>query len=170
VQMPQGGMLASVGLKVDDGLIDLAFGMKQDGESGTGTNVVGLLAGIAIPNFIEMQYRAKRAEAPSNVDGIKTALIAYDAAFDTYIAAPAHPRPVTELDREQAEWPSGSPFDTLGWGPDGKVRGTYSVEVSPDGTDFKVTGAIDVDGDGVPAIFTATKSINTTMQTPSKVY
>ena len=51
--------------------------------------IIGILAAIAIPNFVDMQYRAKRAEVPSNVDGIKTAQIAYDAAFDrvTYVRA-----------------------------------------------------------------------------------
>ena len=29
--------------------------------------IIGILAAIAIPNFIEMQYRAKRAEIPANV-------------------------------------------------------------------------------------------------------
>ena len=53
--------------------------------------IIGILAAIAIPNFVEMQYRAKRAEIPANVDGIKTAEMAYDAAFDTFIAAAVHP-------------------------------------------------------------------------------
>ena len=48
--------------------------------------IIGILAAIAIPNFVEMQYRAKRAELPANVDGIKTAEMGYDAAFDTYRA------------------------------------------------------------------------------------
>ena len=39
--------------------------------------IIGILAAIAIPNFVEMQYRAKRAEIPSNVDGIKTAEMGY---------------------------------------------------------------------------------------------
>ena len=29
--------------------------------------IIGILAAIAIPNFVAMQYRAKRAEVPSNV-------------------------------------------------------------------------------------------------------
>ena len=48
--------------------------------------IIGILAAIAIPNFVDMQYRAKRAEVPSNVDGIKTAELAYEASFDQFVA------------------------------------------------------------------------------------
>jgi hypothetical protein len=36
--------------------------------------------------------------------------------------------------------------------------------------DFLVEAKCDVDGDGIPSYFTATKSINTTMNTPADVY
>ena len=53
-------------------------------------------------------------------------------------------------------------FDTLGWGPDGKVRGRYKV-TSTSTTDFLVVGECDEDGDGIVSRFTATKSINSTL-------
>lgn len=126
---------------------------------------------IPIENYIEMQHRANRAEVPANVAGIKTAQLAYDAAFDTFVPVPQpHPRPAERLDAEAVDWPSGSRFDTLGWSPDGPVRGTYWVEVRPDGEDFVVHGMIDDDGDGIPAHYTATKTINALLLTPSGVY
>ncbi|HCH61199.1 MAG TPA: dolichyl-phosphate-mannose--protein mannosyltransferase, partial [Deltaproteobacteria bacterium] len=80
--------------------------------------IIGILAAIAIPNFVRMQYRAKRSELPSNVDGIKTAQLAYDAAMDTYIQnASFHPD--SSPGKKQRDWNAGSAFDTLGWGPDG---------------------------------------------------
>jgi hypothetical protein len=115
-----------------------------------------------------MQYRAKRAEIPSNVDGIKTAEIAYDAAFDTYVEISTY-KPSSSVGKTQKDWRTGTRFDTLGWGPDGKVRGAYKV-TSKGPTDFRVTGICDVDGDGSQAQFTATKSINTTMNTGASVY
>ena len=130
----------------------------------------GMGAAIAIPNFVAMQYRAKRAEVPSNVNAIKTAQLAYDAAFDEFIPTSTRPRSIEMLDGEQHSWSSGSGFDTLGWSPDGNVRGTYKVEVAPGGRDFIVHGWIDVDGDGFPAHYTATKSVNAMMVTPNDVY
>jgi len=74
------------------------------------------------------------------------------------------------LDGEQCSWSSGSTFDKLGWGPDGNVRGTDQVELDPNGYDFIVHGWIDADGDGFPAHYTATKSVNPVMVTPNNVY
>ena len=130
--------------------------------------IIGILAAIAIPNFVDMQYRAKRAEVPSNVDGIKTAQIAYDAAFDTYVEISDY-KPSSSVGKTQKTWTSGTDFDTLGWGPDGKVRGAYKV-TSKSSTDFLVTGICDVDGDGTQASFTATKSVNTSMNTGATTY
>ncbi len=130
--------------------------------------IIGILAAIAIPNFVDMQYRAKRAEVPGNVDGIKTAQIAYDAAFDKYIEVSSW-APSDDLTKTQRSWESGTDFDTLGWGPDGKVRGRYKV-TSKSSTDFLVTGDCDVDNDDDNASFTATKSINTKMNTGPSVY
>ncbi len=132
---------------------------------------IGIVAAIAIPNFVQMQYRAKRAEVPANVDGIKTAELAYDAAFDSFIpvSVPA-PRPITELDGLPVSWVSSTPFDDLGWGPDGQVRGIYWVEVAPNQLDFVVHGMCDIDRDGIPAHYTATKSINATMVTDVRTY
>ncbi len=120
--------------------------------------IIGILAAIAIPNFVAMQYRSKRAEVPPNVDGIKTAELAYDAAFDSFIQETTA-RPDSSPGKAQRVWTSGSNFDTLGWAPDGKVRGSYTV-ASTSSTDFLVTGWCDVDGDGSSATYTATKSIN----------
>lgn len=125
--------------------------------------IIGILAAIAIPNFVAMQYRAKRAEVPGNVDGIKTAQMAYDAAFDTFIQQPAFiPRTIagTAIDKVQIDWPAlGTGFATLGWAPDGRVRGAYNV-ISTSSTDFRVTGQCNVDGDGIIAQYTASKTTN----------
>jgi len=130
--------------------------------------IIGILAAIAIPNFVAMQYRAKRSEVPSNVDGIKTAELAYDAAFDTYIQESSF-QPDSSPGKKQRDWQPGSAFDTLGWGPDGQVRGSYMVE-STSTTDFLVTGKSDVDGDTQETEFTATKSINATMNSGNDTY
>ena len=136
--------------------------------------IIGILAAIAIPNFIEMQYRAKRSEVPSNVKGIKTAELGYDAAFDTFVQATAHP--TTTASKQQVDWAGGNAdFQKLGWAPDGKVRGVYTVTTTAAGGgsaggDFTVTGTCDVDGDGVIAQYTATKSVNATFNNNNDTY
>ena len=122
--------------------------------------IIGILAAIAIPNFVEMQYRAKRSEAPGNVDGIKTAELSYDAAFDAFVAASAFPAGTPG--KLPVAWSAGSAFDTIGWSPDGEVRGQYAVPAVTN-TDFTVTGACDVDGNGSTADYSATSSINATL-------
>ena len=129
--------------------------------------IIGILAATAIPNFVDMQYRAKRAEVPSNVDGIKTAELAYEASFDQFVQQ-SMPHPNTNPNKQQQPWTSGSSFDTLGWGPDGDVRGVYLV---PTGTSyFTVRGFCDVDGDGSSAFYTATKTLNATMTSGNNIY
>ena len=119
--------------------------------------VLGILAAIAIPNFVSMQYKSKRAEVPMNLKAIKTMQEAYEADYDVYIPAAAYP---LFPSKEAQPWivsESGG-FQKLGWSPEGNVRGSYSVTTTA--TDFRAVGVIDVDGDGVYATYVATKSSN----------
>ncbi len=129
---------------------------------------LGLLA-VFIPNFVGMNIRAKRAEVPANVDGIKTAELGYEAAFDRFVPQPSFV-PSVEVGKGQRDWPDDTAFATIGWAPDGRVRGAYKVDLGPDGrTDFRVTGICDVDGDGERARYTATRSTQTTLITDDDV-
>jgi type IV pilus assembly protein PilA len=114
--------------------------------------IIGILAAIAIPNFVEMQYRAKRAEIPSNVKAIKDVEMAYDAEYNIFLPATSHPTSTPA--KSPVEWDptSSGEFQTLGWQPDGDVRGRYGVTtVIPSGSNpggnFSVTGFCDVDAD-----------------------
>ena len=130
--------------------------------------VIGILAAIAIPNFVAMQHKAKRAEVPGNVDGIKTAQMAYHAAFDEFVTAAANPstgvfgKELNEWDRAAADWIA------LGWAPSGKVRGVYSTDGTP--ADFQVLGVSDVDGDGTSAQYSATRGENAYQVSANDVY
>jgi hypothetical protein len=79
--------------------------------------------------------RPAECECYSNIEGIKIAQIAYDAAFDKYIEVPTW-TPSSTVASTPRSWKSYTGFDTLGWGPDGKVRGRYKVAVAADGSDF----------------------------------
>jgi type IV pilus assembly protein PilA len=130
--------------------------------------IIGILAAIAVPSFVKMQWRAKRAEVPSNVDGVKTAQLAYDAGYDQFIIQAAL-HPTTTAGKSTRSWPTGSNFDTLGWTPDGDVRGQYKVSTTST-TDFLVTGRSDVDGDSTFSTYTARKSVNAAMTTGQTIY
>jgi type IV pilus assembly protein PilA len=136
--------------------------------------IIGILAAIAIPNFIAMQLRAKRSELPTNVDGIRTAEKAYHHEWDAFTTAVATPGTVPG--RAQVAFTSGGfvAFENLGWTADGKVRGMYDV-VATNATsmavdDFLVTAIADVDGDGSNATYTANRAEKAKMITSNNVY
>ena len=129
--------------------------------------IIGILASIAIPNAVDYSYRAKRAEGPINVDAIKTAEVSYEATFDSYIAATGHP--TGAHGKKLRDWDGGnSQFQELGWKPDGTVRGTYTVTTTS--SDFTVTVEMDVDGDLVDAVYTATRSTQTLFLNQNDTY
>ena len=53
--------------------------------------IIGILAAIAIPNFLQYQMKAKTSEAKVNLGAIKTSLEAYRAENDTYIVCANYP-------------------------------------------------------------------------------
>lgn len=118
-------------------------------------------AAISIPNFISMQYRAKRSEIPVNLKGIKTAQIQYEANFSEFVPCSRYPYSPSKASQEWDITSSGG-FERIGWAPDQGVRGVYQVEVINGGRNFRATGISDIDGDGVYATYVATKSENPT--------
>lgn len=126
--------------------------------------IVGILAAIALPNFLALRLKAKRSEILVDVSGIKDAEVAYDAAFNRYLDLELAPSTPGAGGQSQVEWDGPAvdgDWDSLGWRPDGKVRGLYSVETNftgcagwtPSGSlpNFCIVGLSDVDGDGVQA-------------------
>jgi len=115
---------------------------------------------------LTLKHSACRTEVPANLTGIRTAQEAYNAEFDQYVSIPQNPESLSG--NSPVDWPQSAGFEQIGWNPDGKVRGAYSVTTTR--MDFKITGKIDCDGDGVPAIYTATKSIKAQRSTAENVY
>ena len=77
--------------------------------------IIGILAAIAIPNFIKFQCRSKQSEAKGNVKAIYTAEESYRAEQDKYI----------ECNTTQCGVNGTSP---IGFNPKGnKVRYHYDV-------------------------------------------
>lgn len=139
---------------------------------------IGVLSAIAIPNFLAMQLRAKRSEAPTNLDGIRTAEKAYHAEWDAFTTV--GPCPPFVPGREQVFWDStwdcASSFEYLGWTPAGAIRCQYTVTAMPGvetewGTDdFVGTATCDIDGDGRFTQYEATRDSRSYMVSPNNVY
>ena len=53
--------------------------------------IIGILAAIAIPNFLQFQLRSKTGEAKTNLAAIRTAEEGYFAEFSNYVAAAETP-------------------------------------------------------------------------------
>ena len=74
--------------------------------------IIGILAAIAIPNFMNYQCKAKQSEAKTALGSVRTLQEAYRAEFDNYGASTA----------------------AIGFSPSGNTRYTIAVSGSADDT------------------------------------
>ena len=115
--------------------------------------IIGLLAAIAIPNFIRFQLRAKSAEGKGNLAAIRTAEESYFAEYSAYVVAPITPATVPGVSKAPFMIPmAGQGFDQVGWAPEGNVYFSYEVvSANPSGTmaEFAAGAQANIDGDMV---------------------
>jgi type IV pilus assembly protein PilA len=105
--------------------------------------IIGILAAIAIPNFLKFQAKAKQSEAKTNLKAIYTAETGYYGENNTY-----------------------NTFDAVNWQPVGAYRYAYSLGADggiknppgPGATLWFETGASAVHGD-VSAAVTVTDNV-----------
>jgi type IV pilus assembly protein PilA len=105
--------------------------------------IIGILAAIAIPNFLRFQLKAKTSEGKTNLAAIRTAEESYYAEYGIYVSSNASPTDIPGA--QKVEFEDMGKFDTLGWLPEGNVYFNYGV-----GTDvgaFFATAAADIDAD-----------------------
>jgi type IV pilus assembly protein PilA len=110
--------------------------------------IIGILAAIAIPNFVRFQLRAKSSEGKTNIAAIRTAEESYFAEFGNYVAAASAPPTLNSPPSAKQEFsdPSGG-FDTIGWQPEGQVYFRYAVATSTSSTNYTVDAEADIDAD-----------------------
>ena len=149
------------GIALTDGLVDLQIQLALPGEE---KGIAGMLKALQRlrPDLAEKMTEKILGQEPSfeikaNLSELATLEVSYKAKFDRYHPAKPWPRAQDDLNPVKVPWSKKgvkSPFDELGWAPEGLHLGAYWVEVSKDGTSFTAFGALDADGDGVPAIYT----------------
>ena len=123
--------------------------------------IIGILAAIAIPNFLRFQLRSKAAEGKTNLAAIRTAEEGYAAEFGTYIPSTVdYPSALDpgNLNGDKQNWnvASSAGFATVGWAPEGEVYYSYHVEADPSGCPsagnpcnrFTAEAMSDIDDDG----------------------
>lgn len=88
--------------------------------------IIGILAAIAIPNFLKYQAKSKQSEAKQNLGSIYTTQISYFGENNRFASA----------------------FATLGWEAEGRTRYAYSF-VANTGTAFSVQATANIDNDTV---------------------
>ena len=110
--------------------------------------IIGILAAIAIPNFLRFQLKSKTSEGKVNLAAIRTAEESYLAEFGLYVSA--LPAPGGTLASTKRAWPLAPPgFNTLGWGPEGMVFFDYEVTIGT-ANDYTATADADIDSNGTP--------------------
>ena len=129
--------------------------------------IIGILAVIAVPNFLTMQLRAKRSEVPTNLSAIRTAEQAYFHEYDRYTTVADNPG-IAGVGTAQVGWGTPADWNLLGWKPDGNVRGSYGVVGAT--TQFTASGICDVDGYTSKSTFTANENLKPIMVTANNIY
>ena len=110
--------------------------------------IIGILAAIAIPNFLNYQLKAKTAEAKTNIGAIRTSQDSYKAENDVYLDCAANTGTFNTGQKQTWTIVAASGFDTIGFEPSGDVY--YQYEAAGDGTtdlDVCITATADLDGD-----------------------
>jgi type IV pilus assembly protein PilA len=126
--------------------------------------IIGILAAIAIPNFLRFQLKAKSAEGKTNLAAIRTAESSYYSEFGFYVSALASPpEPGLNVKVPYTQNPgnaSGTGFDQLGWSPEGSVFFNYGVASPAPGDSFTASAGADLDNDGTPQMWGYKKGPN----------
>ena len=122
--------------------------------------IIGILASVAIPSFLDYQLTAKRAEALANLGALAKAQKSYFAEFNTFVGVLSEPFGATGLPPNSTKRDStsvGGAFASVGWLPEGDVFFDYDTAVPGPlgpgcictGGCFTATAYGDLDGDGL---------------------
>lgn len=144
--------------------------------------IIGILAAIAIPNFIRYQLRSKTSEARTNLGGIKTNQESFKATEDNYVAVAFNPQAAGTSPVKRA-WNNAlcgagcnrstiaacTTFDCIGYRPAGDVYYDYSTvtQTAPGNSpEFAACAGADLDADTMRGSYTIQTLNNTLAANP----
>lgn len=125
--------------------------------------IMGILAAVAIPSFINYQLSSKRTEAYANLAALAKAQKAYFAEFNDFVPVMSEPfgtLGVPPTSTKRSKEGIETEFAAVGWVPDGDVYFDYDTSTPADpgsgvctcvDTCFTATAYGDLDGDGAPS-------------------
>jgi len=121
--------------------------------------IIGVLASVAIPSFLNYQLTSKRAEAYANLASLAKSQKAYYAEYNRFVDVASEPYGalgVLPTSTKRDKTSIDSAFAVVGWVPDGNVFFDYDT-VTPDSTGascdcdeacFTAAAYGDLDGNG----------------------
>jgi type IV pilus assembly protein PilA len=126
--------------------------------------IIGILAAIAIPNFVRFQLRSKAGEGKLNLAAVRSAEGGYFGEFGTYIQM--SPTPSTSPNSTKHVWTvcsavismGGPGYCIMGYFPEGPTYYQYAVETefangaSPN-VEYFADAESDIDGDTNPNLW-----------------
>jgi prepilin-type N-terminal cleavage/methylation domain-containing protein len=123
--------------------------------------IIGILATVAIPSFINYQLSSKRTEVYTNLASLAKTQKSFFAEYNTYIVSAPQPGATTgELPKEvkRGVAPIELAFRDVGWTPDGDVYFDYDTVADGFGacscsTCFTAAAYGDLDGNDSPSKF-----------------
>jgi type IV pilus assembly protein PilA len=124
--------------------------------------IIGILAAIAIPNFLRFQLKAKTSEGKTNLAAIRTAEESYYSEFGVYVSSSASPAAYGQNQKVVFTNVDGANkgFDRLGWSPEGYVFFNYAIKTNlPLSNNYGATAAADIDADTTAQVWAYKKGI-----------
>jgi len=116
--------------------------------------IIGILAAVAIPNFIKFQLRSKASEGKINLASMRTAEESYFAEVGSYVAVSL--TPTSAPNQMKKFWgvacsipplSSGPGVCFIGWEPEGDIYYQYGVNIGNPATNFWAAAQSDIDAD-----------------------
>jgi type IV pilus assembly protein PilA len=123
--------------------------------------ILGILAVIAIPTFLEFRLKAKTAEAKSNLGAIRTAELSSFSEWNFFVADQAQ-TPVNGRAGNDAKvrWDYATRFSIIGFAAEQAVYYSYTLDSTaagaryvPQSVGLTMTAVGDLDADGTVATF-----------------
>jgi type IV pilus assembly protein PilA len=136
--------------------------------------IIGILAAIAIPNFLSFRLKAKTSEAKSNLGAIRSTEVAYFAEWNWYVGNQTDvPLGARTGRADKVPWIPSTRFSVIGFAPEGAVFYDYALVSNAIYSDSTVVQGLtmnaigDLDADSVLNTFYLTHTTNDIFKIPA---